>query len=294
MRSRPAGGLMKPVVALLVALTAGRPWSTPASGQVAPAVAAQGPCLPILGGMAIGAVGGSSWDFWRDPYYATIDPRVGPVLFRPQMPTLMMRPRAPLPSGPPISEAMIAGGLDGIPRPRPLPEPIARPMPAQPARRGDASKSAQLITLGDRLFRAENLKRSTERYVQALVANPQSATPRVRLAQLAVVRGHYAEAANHFREAQAAEPGWLLNAPDIQAIYAEPGDFSEPIARLETHLQIHPGDRDAWLVLGAQWYLSGRTRRAADIFLRLTDRPTDPTLSAFLAASTPRADPPEQ
>ena len=79
----------------------------------------------------------------------------------------------------------------------------------------------------------------------------------------------------------------LNSAPDIQSIYGEPGDFARHLARLESHLQVHPDDRDAWLVLGAEWYLSGRTARAADVFLRLYDpkRKPDIALSAFLHAT---------
>jgi cytochrome c-type biogenesis protein CcmH/NrfG len=160
--------------------------------------------------------------------------------------------------------------------------------PAQAVQRTEPARSGQLVTLGDRLFRAGNLHRAAERYEQAQHANPEAAAPLVRLSQVSIMRGQYSEAANRLREAQATEPGWLARAPDIQAIYGEPADFAAPIAKLETHLQVNPNDRDAWLVLGAQYYLSGRTRQASDIFNRLTDRPADATLSAFLQASTPR------
>ena len=90
-------------------------------------------------------------------------------------------------------------------------------------------------------------------------ARPDSAAPQVRLAQIALVRGQYTEAANRLREAETAEPGWIVTAPDIQSIYGEPAEFARQLARLESHVQIHPDDRDAWLVLGAQWFLSGRT-----------------------------------
>ena len=144
------------------------------------------------------------------------------------------------------------------------------------------------MTLGDRNFRAGNVHRAAERYTQAISADPNAAAPRVRMAQIALNRGQYAEAANQYREAMVAEPGWLIHAPDIQAIYGEPADFAKQIAKLETHLQADPHDRDAWFVLGAQWYLSGQTRRAADVFLRLTDRKADASLAAFLDAATPR------
>jgi cytochrome c-type biogenesis protein CcmH/NrfG len=168
-------------------------------------------------------------------------------------------------------------------------------MPAPPAadpakaRRPDASRSSQLATIGDRLFRAGNIHRAAERYAQALSADPSRAAPRVRLAQIAIIRGQYAEAANQYREALLAEPGWLLKAPDIQALYGEPAEFARQIAKLETHVQAEPNDRDAWFALGAQLFLSGKTRRAADIFLRLSDRKADAALTAFLDAATPRA-----
>ena len=102
-----------------------------------------------------------------------------------------------------------------------------------------------------------------------------------------MMRGQYATAADRLREAETAQPGWIINAPDIQALYGEPADFANNVARLETHLQTNPDDRDAWLVLGAEWFLSGRTTKAADVFKRLNDpnRKPDVALAAFLDAS---------
>jgi hypothetical protein len=155
------------------------------------------------------------------------------------------------------------------------------------ARPSDPVRSAQLTTLGDRLFRAGNLKKSEERYLQALRVAPDLAAPRVRLAQVALARGHFADAATRLREAETAQPGWIINAPDIQTIYGEPTEFARSLARLESYLQAHPDDRDGWLVLGAQLFLSGRTTKAADVFKRLDDpnRKSDVALAAFLDAS---------
>jgi len=137
------------------------------------------------------------------------------------------------------------------------------------------------------LFRAGNLKKAEERYQQAMRAAPDLAAPRIRLAQVALARGNYTEAANRLREAETAEPGWIITAPDIQSIYGEPAEFSRNLSRLESYLQVHPDDRDAWLVLGAQWFLTGRTAKAADVFKRLDDpkRKPDVALAAFLDAS---------
>lgn len=173
----------------------------------------------------------------------------------------------PAPAGAP-------GGIGAMPSPRP---------------RLDPAKSAGFLNLGDNLFRAGNTHRAEQRYIQAARANPNSATPHVRLAQLAVVRGDYPDAADEFRAAMTAEPGWLVNATDVQSLFAEPGDFAKAVAKLESHLQASPGDRDGWLVLGAEWYLSGRARQAADVFTRLNDRKPDATLASFLDATTPDA-----
>jgi cytochrome c-type biogenesis protein CcmH/NrfG len=157
----------------------------------------------------------------------------------------------------------------------------------RPANATDPVRSDRLTTLGDRLFRAGNFKKAEERYLQAIRTAPDLAKPRFRLAQVAMMRGQYDIAAARIREAETAQPGWIINAPDIQALYAEPGDFANNVARLETHLQANPNDRDAWLVLGAEWFLSGRTTKAADVFKRLNDpnRKSDVALAAFLDAS---------
>ena len=231
------------------------------------------------------------WGGYRFPFYSSIGPDGLPFTYVPPFPVLIPMGYPPpygpmiLPAGPLSRGVGVAGPWPGDVLPQ-EPLPLARE-PSKP-KRTDPGRSGQLVTIGDRLFRTGNLHRAAERYEQALNADPTGAVPRVRLAQVAVVRGQYAEAANRYREAMVADPGWLLNAPDIESIYGEPADFARQVARLETHLQAQPNDRDGWFVLGAQWYLSGQTRKAADVFLRLSDRQVDSTLAAFLDATTPR------
>jgi cytochrome c-type biogenesis protein CcmH/NrfG len=152
---------------------------------------------------------------------------------------------------------------------------------------GNPAKAAELVLVGDRLFRAGNRPRAQMRYEQAVKAHPNSAAARVRLAEIALVRGQYTEAVERLREAQTAEPGWIDDAYDVQGLFPEPPEFAAMIARIESHLQRHPDDRDAWLMLGAQWFLSGRVPLAADVFLRLDDPnlAPDEILQAFLDAS---------
>jgi tetratricopeptide (TPR) repeat protein len=228
-------------------------------------------------------VGGGYAGYWYAwPYFAG-----GPGFYYPYYPAMM---------------TMGPAGFGALPPPMPMRGPLLPPPPrrgaqgagqgqkpgqaAKPAT-GDAGRAAHLLKLGDGLFRAGNLKKAEERYLQASKVASNQAAPFLRLAQIALARGRYSEAAARLRDAETAEPGWIVTAPDIQSIYGEPAEFQRQVARLESYLQSHPDDRDAWLVLGAQWFLSGRTNRAADVFLRLNDphRRPDVALAAFLFAS---------
>src|SRR5262249_48742814 len=124
----------------------------------------------------------------------------------------------------------------GLMLPQPRNQQGARPPDAAAAQRQapkpDPGKADGLVTIGDRMFRVGNYRRAEDRYDQASRANPNSAVPHVRLAQLALVRGDYQEAAEEFRSAITAEPAWLSKAGDIQAVYAEPADFAKVLARL--------------------------------------------------------------
>jgi hypothetical protein len=174
-----------------------------------------------------------------------------------------------------------------------LPNPPAQllnpnPVPANAAaRHRSTNRSKELVELGDRAFRGGNLKKAEERYRLAAKSDPTAPGPHVHLAQVSLARGDYLAAADHLRDSitVAGEVNWLINAADIQAIFAEPADFARHLARLETHLQANPNDRDAWFVLGAECYLSGRSKQASDVFQRLTDRKPDEALAAFLDAS---------
>jgi tetratricopeptide (TPR) repeat protein len=204
---------------------------------------------------------------------------VGPGGFAPVLGPAFPQGIAPMGGG-------LGGGLNLPAPPAAMLNPNAPPRP----RLSNPAKSKELTEIGDRSFRVRNIKRAEDKYKLAVKADQSSPTPHVHLAQVAVARGNYSAAADHLRDAVtvAADGTWLINTPDIQAIFGEPGDFARQLAKIETHLQANPNDRDAWFVLGAETYLSGRTRQAFDVFQRLTDRRSDEALTAFLEASRPR------
>lgn len=199
-----------------------------------------------------------------------LTPRAGPALPPTEEPKPMQRL--------PVLEMPPRFSSSEVPRPQANVEAIEK----------NRERATHLVVVGDRFFRANNLKHAEDRYGRAAKLAPDSAEPWVRLAQLSFVRSRYREAAHRLRQAETAQPGWIRTAPDIQAIYGEPTEFANHLARLESHLHAHPQDHDAWLVLGAQWYLSGRTDRAIDVFQRLQDprRKPDVALAAFLEATS--------
>jgi len=214
-------------------------------------------------------------------------------------PYLLGGPSIPLPiaglSLNPFSALVPAGqeGPGGLLLSQRVAAPSAPPPPPT-RKRTNPNRSDELIEVGDRSFRGGNYRRAEDRYHLAAKANEESPWPHIRLSQIAVVRGDYNKAAGHLRDAVASTKGagWLLEAPDIQSLFAEPGDFSKQIAHLESHLQVHPDDRNGWFVLGAENYLSGRPRIASDAFSRLTDKSPDEALTAFLDASNVANRPP--
>lgn len=221
----------------------------------------------ILPGYGVGGYG--SWGYY--PYSQPL------LLVGPGFP-----PVFPIVAPQPFPAARPGGLMLPLP-PRQLVDPNAAPV----RRRPNPTRAKEQLDIGDRSFRANNIKRAEEKYNIAAKADPTSPTPHVHLAQVSLARGDYAAAADHLRDAVTVsdQAGWLLTAPDIQVIFAEPADFAKQLARLESHLQANPNDRDAWFVLGAECYLSGRSKQASDVFQRLTDRKPDEALAAFMDAS---------
>jgi hypothetical protein len=153
----------------------------------------------------------------------------------------------------------------------------------------DPARGRQLATLGDRLLRAGNVKKAEGRYQQAMRSAPELVTPRIGLAHIAFIRGEYSRAALWLHEVAVIQPGWVKGMPDVQPMFGEPAEFARHIAKLKTYIRSHPKDRDAWFVLGAEWFLTRRTVRAADIFRGLLDPKREPevSLAAFLVACDP-------
>ena len=119
-------------------------------------------------------VGGGGFYYAYSPFLV-----MGPGGFVPPFPA-MMPPF--MPTQGPLLPPPIPGMF--------VPQPRANVRPAN-FRHGDPVRAGQLITLGDRLFRAGNLKKAEDRFQQAARTAPDLAGPRVRLAQVALARGNY-------------------------------------------------------------------------------------------------------
>lgn len=159
--------------------------------------------------------------------------------------------------------------------------------PRDPASAG--RDTARLLTVGDRLFRAGDLRRADERYAQAAESDPASGDPHFRRAQVAIRRADYRGAVAFLRQAVHVDPGWSSRAGDIQASWGEPSEFLDALGALEAHLQSDPSDRDGWLLLGAERLYTNRVSEAHDLLLRLSDDPDDACVAALLTAARARS-----
>ena len=144
------------------------------------------------------------------------------------------------------------------------------------------------------MFRAGNFKKAEERYLQAMRVAPDLAVPRVRLARSRWFVANTRTPPTGCERPKPLNPAGSRMHPISRRFTASRPNSPALVARLESHLQANPDDRDAWLVLGAEWFLSGRTNKAADVFKRLNDpnRKPDVALAAFLDASNQAAQQP--
>src|SRR6185312_9467490 len=119
-----------------------------------------------------GLSGGPPPGYFSPFYLAGIGP-YGPFVLVPPPPP-MLGPLVPLRSPPQYDSGNTRAG----PIPPRSPQGIKVSPGLSKTKRGDPEKSSELATLGDRLFRAGNLKRASERYDQAIRADARSASPR--------------------------------------------------------------------------------------------------------------------
>lgn len=282
MALRRAGWVVMMALVLAVVPREVSAGDSPGASAGGTAAVGSGPRLPRHRGFAPRVVYVVGPDGRLYPYAAPVV-MLAPGVVAPYPPTMV----GPMPPASPPSATPTAS----MTPPAATPAPVLSLPDLTPAidrvklHKAETDRSKRLTTYGDNSFRVRNLGRARQRYQQAAAADPAAAAPRIGLAQVALAEGDFHEAAQRFREALAAEKNYLANAPDVEGLWGEAADFDKALARLETHLQAHPQDRDAWLALGAQWFLSGRVPQSADVFLRLSDRRGDPALTAFLKAT---------
>src|SRR5271166_1239742 len=93
--------------------------------------------------------------------------RVGPVGF------------VPVPTPVAVPVAVDRGPLAPLPPPELVDAGRPNRPPPMPVRK-DPAHAAQLVKIGDRLFRGNNLKKAEERYLQAAKLDAGSAEPQLR------------------------------------------------------------------------------------------------------------------
>ena len=117
---------------------------------------------------------------------------------------------------------------------------------------------------------------------------PDLAKPRFRLAQIAMMRGQYAAAADADSRGRNRAAGLDRQRPRYPGPLRRAGRFRQQRgAARDSSCRPIPTTAMRGSSWAAEWFLSGRTTKAADVFKRLNDpnRKPDVALAAFLDAS---------
>ncbi len=235
-------------------------------------------------------------------------PRIGPGLPRPraQAPPPANRPRAPAPPPkveelprpkpePPPEKPQPPPAKKLKPAPEKKPEPPKRPkapleLPRPPLPEDDPqAENARLIALGQQAFAAGEYGRASQRFRQAIAAQPKDAVAPFLLAQALFALGKYQAAVDAIHAGMALQPDWPAFRFQPLALYGpNVADYPDHLHRLEDTLHRHPDDPILLFLYAYELWFDGRRDEARVLFQRARPGAADPgVIDRFLRALPP-------
>lgn len=203
-----------------------------------------------LGGPPVTASRPRRSHFMFLPPMPTTSPLRHRDIFRPRVPDLRPRPKAPAPKAPPPPPA-------AAPAPRP---PIARkPAPPAPAM---GALYQQYMTLGERYLSRREYGKALLEYQRAAFARPESAAAHLALAAVWAALDRYPAAAEALRQAADASGDHAPASAHLARLRGLNPDAAQRLLFLKGWVQKNPGDTDARLVLGYHCLLADRAEEA--------------------------------
>jgi tetratricopeptide (TPR) repeat protein len=167
------------------------------------------------------------------------------------------------------------GGRDRAPMPPPEDkppqpkEPPIVPLPFGERREANpAAEHARLVKLGKEAFAEGHFARAAERFRQAVAAQDQAAAYFL-LAQAEVALGKYFEAFDAINAGLLLDPDWPMSPFRPQRLYPREGNyFTDHLQRLQSSLTRHPDDPVLLFLYAYQLWFDGRRNEALPLFQR--------------------------
>lgn len=168
----------------------------------------------------------------------------------------------------------------------PAPGPVV--VDEQPLAPAEVARSH--VARGDSLFKQGHFAEAADAYRQAQKANPGDASLDLLLADAVFATGDYHQAAFLVGEALRRQPELARATPDKRSVYGDASQFDSQLASLQKYTSEHPYDAMAQLLLGYNLKLAGKADDARQAFRRLLEIDPDNHAAKLLLEEPPAPD----
>lgn len=145
-----------------------------------------------------------------------------------------------------------------------------------------------LFDRGLEMFRAGSYGHAARAFIAAADKNHEDAASRIHAAQCLVAVGMYEDALGHVRRAFELQPLLLQLPMNLASDYRNKEDYADHVAALKDHVQAHPQDDQAAVLLAYELFFSERPQDSSEAMKRIKSLASrDPLAADLLAAAAP-------
>jgi tetratricopeptide (TPR) repeat protein len=145
-----------------------------------------------------------------------------------------------------------------------------------------------LFDRGLDMFRAGSYGHAARAFIAAADKNHEDAASRIHAAQCLMAVGMYEDAVAHVRRAFELQPLLMQLPMNLASDYRNKEDYADHIATLKAHVEAHPKDDQAAILLAYELFFSERPQDAAEAMKRIKPlAPRDPLAAKLLTAAAP-------
>jgi Flp pilus assembly protein TadD len=145
-----------------------------------------------------------------------------------------------------------------------------------------------LFDRGLDMFRAGSYGHAARAFIAAADKNHEDAASRIHAAQCLMAVGMYEDAVAHIRRAFELQPLLMQLPMNLASDYGNKDDYADHVAALTAHVEAHPKDDQAAVLLAYELFFSDRPQDSSDAMRRIKHlAPHDPLAARLLAAAAP-------